>query len=94
MPADIDTIASILTAISAPPSERGERRVGDLDGAFDRWFDGGAVREVTGWTEYHFANGTLAVVAGSMALRIDIRLPDGSYVTIAMQTERPQFFPA
>lgn len=95
MPLDLHAIADRLATIASPPRERNERYNGDVDGAFDRWFDGGAIKIVTGWNEYHFADGTLAIVAtSSMLLHIEMRLPNGSYLTVAEQRKAPAFFPA
>lgn len=80
--------------MASPPRERGHHHEGDLEGPFDRWFDGGAIKLVTGWTEYHFADNTLAILASSsVLLRIDMRLPNGSYLTIAEHKNAPALFP-
>jgi hypothetical protein len=89
---DLPTITRLLSSIVARPDWRRAPRAGDLQGTFDGWFNDGAVREVTGWTEYHFVDGTLVVVPGSSA-RVDIQLPAGGYVSITCQSEAPPFFP-
>jgi len=54
---DEETVARILLAIATPPNRREEANPGDLSGNFDFWFDGGAARTITGWTEYEFEDG-------------------------------------
>ena len=95
MKTDFRALADILSAISSPPGLRTTRRDGDLPGAFDKWFDGGAIKFVTGWNEYHFDDGSVAVVPTSPALRVrvDIRLPAGSFVIINEQAKAPPFWP-
>ena len=82
MSADLRQVIDLLSEIDAPPGLRSQCREGDLQGAFDQWFDGGAIKIVTGWNEYHFANGAMAVVSGSLALNVTIRLPSGVFVTL------------
>jgi len=86
-------VADILLAIAAPPRRRKERRPGDVQGAYDEWFDGGAIKTVTGWKEYHFANGTVAIVHATLTLRADIRLPTGGFVIVTEQAGAPPFWP-
>jgi len=75
-------VAHILAMISAPPNRRKRPRDGDLIGEFDEWFDGGALRVVTGYTEYGFSDGTRAVVDVHPYLNASITLPDGNRVQI------------
>ncbi len=92
MAADLGAVTRILASIESPRGLRSQSRKGDLQGAFDQWFDGGAVKHVTGWNEYHFADGTVAVVHGTLTLRIDIRVPAGQYVSIGeLSSGRPPF---
>jgi hypothetical protein len=90
MAIEISTVLQRLSSIHAPPNLRSTPKPGDLDGKFDRWFDGGALKVVTGWNEYHFADGTLAYVPTTPELQIEIRFPSGAYVTIS---ERDQASP-
>ena len=75
-------VAEILRLISDLPNQRTAARPGDLPGEFDLWFDGGAVKYVTGSTEYYFTNGTRAWVAVLMSLNVGIAFPDGQQVSI------------
>ncbi len=76
-------VARILTAIGAPPNWRTEPMPGDLTGAYDAWFDGGAVQIGTGVTRYCFADGTVALTSAAMpTLSINIRFPDGRTIAI------------
>jgi hypothetical protein len=45
-------VAEVLQLIATTPNTRKKPVAGDLPGEFDFWFDGGAGRFVTGWTEY------------------------------------------
>ena len=93
MAVKLQAVTSVLSAIEAPPHLRPQCLEGDLPGPFHRWFDGGAVKFVTGWEEYHFADGTVAVLSGSLALRVDIRLPSGACVTVSEQPKGTLPFP-
>lgn len=90
---DLGALAHILSLIAAPPGHRSERRSDDLQGAFDEWFDGGAIKHVTGWSEYHFADGTVAVVPVVPKLQVDIRFSSGAHVRISELSKVPPFFP-
>jgi hypothetical protein len=93
MDTDFRELANILSVIATPPGLRTKRRDGDLPGAFDKWFDGGAIKVITGWDEYHFDNGAVAVVPSTATLRVDIRLPGGGFVIIYKQAQAPPYFP-
>jgi hypothetical protein len=63
-----------------------DRRV-DLEGAFDFWFDGGAARELTGFIEYQFSDGTKATVGAPIpALSVVIEFANGSRVRIQQES--------
>ena len=51
---DAGAVARILHLIATLPNRRETPIAADLSGNFDFWFDGGAARMVTGWTEYKF----------------------------------------
>ena len=93
MKSDIGAVARVLATIESPPGLRTDRRIGDLGGAFDQWFDGGAVKIVTGWNEYHFSDGTLAVVSGALTLQVEIRFPTGGYVRVSEHSQALPFSP-
>jgi hypothetical protein len=75
-------VARILSVIADPPNLRTQPQAGDLSGDFDRWFDGGAIRYITGSTQYSFANGTLASVAVMPTLLVSITFASGERVGI------------
>lgn len=76
-------VAAVLLAIAAPPNVRSRPRPGDLAGAYDQWFDGGALRIGTGVTTFVFANGVQAHVAAAMPyLSVVIRFPAGDVVRV------------
>jgi len=89
MQGDLQRIAGILAAIGSATGLRSERRAGDLEGPFDKWFEGGAIKVVTGWTEYHFADGAVAVVPITPRLRVDVRLATGAFFSVTMEDEVP-----
>lgn len=79
-------VAAALRTIAAPPDARSRPRPGDLDGEYDQWFDGGAIRIGTGVTTYVFASGVQASVAASVPfLSVVIRFPDGTVVNVQQQ---------
>ena len=92
MSADLSTVTHVLSTIAAPPALRSQSRPGDLQGEFSRWFDGGAIKFLTGWSEYHFADGTVAIVPTVPSLRVDIRLPAGAYLSVSELSEAPPSF--
>jgi hypothetical protein len=80
-------VAHILSLIADPPQLRTQPQAGDLSGDFDRWFDGGALRYVTGSTQYLFADGTRASVAVMPTLVISITFASGERVGIVQERE-------
>src|SRR5262249_39107612 len=78
-------IARILGLMSQLPNKREKPQAGDLTGNFDLWFDGGAVRYVTGYSEFSFAEGMEATVLVTPLLAITIRFPDGREVDITQK---------
>ena len=52
-----------------------------------------SVGDVTGWQEFHFADGTLAVLSGSLLFGLSVRLPTGTWITIRERAEAPRDFP-
>jgi hypothetical protein len=89
MTINLRTVSRVLDSIETQPGLRAEHRPGDLDGHFDQWFDGGAVKFVTGWNEYHFVDGTFALIPTTPTLHVEIRLPSGSYVIVSEQRQAP-----
>jgi hypothetical protein len=49
---------------------------------FDEWFDGGARRFVTGYTEYYFSSGCKATHFVMPLIAIYIEFPDGRRVSV------------
>lgn len=78
----VESVARILELIRRPPNLRREPRPGDLEGDFDQWFDGGAIKGVTGSTYYHFADGSRATVPVTVQPRVTIVFPDGWSVSV------------
>jgi hypothetical protein len=76
-------VARLLQLMAARPNRRRRRRPGDLAGAFDEWFDGGAVRAEPGSTLYQFGDGTRATVSDTATLLVTISFPDG--ITIVLE---------
>jgi len=89
MTIDLRTVLRQLSSIDSPPSLRSVPKPGDLNGKFDQWFDGGALKVVTGWSEYHFSDGTLAIVPTTATLLIEMRLPSGAYIIVSEQSKAP-----
>jgi hypothetical protein len=72
----------ILILIERMPNAREQPLLGDLEGTYDRWFDGGAVRYETGITHYDFNDGTKAKTPVLMRLSIGVHFPNGVSVSI------------
>jgi len=75
-------VARVLNAIASPPNLRDARRPGDLEGEFDQWFDGGAIRTVTGTVTYAFDDGVTALVGVLPWLFVTVTCADGTVVSI------------
>ena len=79
-------VADVLRCIATPPNKRDKPMLGDLPGKFDFWFDGGAARIITGWTEYEFADGTRAKVDSLEGLFVTVSFPDGPRVRVTQDS--------
>jgi hypothetical protein len=78
-------IARIVTAIAGAKKRPTPKR-GDMEGDYEAWFDGGAIRYVTGSTQYFFRDGSMASVAlNPESVSITIRMADGRVVNITQQ---------
>ncbi len=85
MRSPLGRIAEILATIDDPPHIRARPNASDLPGDFREWFDGGAVKVVTGATSYHFQDGAVASMPVTPSLIVHISLPDGTQVTLQEQ---------
>ena len=77
------SIAKVLILMADPPNVRSKPIDGDLEGDFHMWFDGGAVRQDTGVSTYHFADGTRATTGTSLLFSVGIAFTDGREISIA-----------
>jgi hypothetical protein len=59
-----------------------------MKGDFDWWFDGGAIRSITGNTEYHFTTGARCDIPVTPLFHVYVTLADGTPIHIA-EPERP-----
>jgi hypothetical protein len=75
-------VSKILMCIADPPNRRKEPIPGDLVGSFDFWFDGGAAKYVTGWTEWEFSDGSRAKVDVVPGLAVRIQFANGCGVEV------------
>ena len=75
---DEGKVARILLSIATTPQPAGKAR-----------FDGGAARNVTGWTQYEFTDGTRARVDVVPGLHVVIQFPNG-YGAVVSQLN-PEF---
>ena len=84
---DARAVAKVLHLIATAPNRREKPLVGDVSGAFDFWFDGGAARIQTGYFEYKFADGTRATLAAPfLALSVTIDFPNGCRVSVQQES--------
>lgn len=79
----MEVIGEILCKIGDRSNRRSKPRNGDLEGDYDAWFDGGAVKYITGSTEYYFQDGSKAMVGVLPYLSVYIELADGSKITVS-----------
>jgi hypothetical protein len=75
-------VGKVLSLMSTQPGQRNTPADGDLEGAFDVWFDGGAVKHDTGVSQFRFVDGVAAVTGTSLQFSVVLRLPDGRIVEI------------
>jgi len=75
-------VVRVLTLISDPPNARSTAGDGDIEGNFDLWFDGGAVKHDTGISTWCFADGAKAATGTGLGWRVSIELPDGRFVEV------------
>ena len=80
-----DEVARILSLIAQPPSLRDQPKVGDVTSDFDKWFDGGAIRFVTGTTHYQFTDGARATVGVLPSLSVWIEFGNGARVSVRQE---------
>ena len=84
---DEAAVAKILQCIATAPNRREKPTAGDVTGAFDFWFDGGAANIRTGSIEYKFADGTRATLAAPIpALSVTIEFPNGCRVRVQQES--------
>ena len=80
-----DEVARILGLIAQPPNLRDQPKAGDVTGDFDKWFDGGAIRFVTGTTHYQFTDGSRATVGVLHSLSVWIEFENGACVSVRQE---------
>lgn len=80
-------IARLLSLIAERPGRRSTPIEGDEQfTGMDEWFDGGALRYVTGSTEYHFSDGSSARVAvAPQSLQVTVTFADGRSLVISQR---------
>jgi hypothetical protein len=84
---DGELVSEILRCIATLPNKRIRPVAGDLQGAFDFWFDGGAAKIQTGYVEYGFTSGAHATVGDPIpALSVTIDFPNGSRVRVQQES--------
>jgi hypothetical protein len=91
VPEVLDRVTRVLRLVQVPPNLRDAPQPGDLtadeDGPFDTWFDGGAIRMITGHTEYRFLDGARASRPVVSGLRLFISFADGREVAVTSDSE-------
>lgn len=80
---DPEDVADVLAVVADPPNLRGGPRPYDLVGDYDEWFDGGAVKHETGYSEYTLDDGTIVTVEVSERLSVIIRF--GERIVVVKQ---------
>lgn len=79
---NIGKVAHILELIATQPNRRNRPQKGDIKGDFHAWFDGGAVRVVTGYTVYEFTDGTRVTTHTLPYLNFKIEFCDGICIDV------------
>jgi hypothetical protein len=83
-------LAHVLALIGDPPNRRRIPRPGNLEGDFTAWFDGGAIREVAGYTDYHLSDGTVASVGVLPWLEVNLEFAGGERASVRQYRPPPQ----
>jgi hypothetical protein len=81
-PPSLIEIARILILISSTPNIHHHPLPGDIQGDFDHWFDGGAIRIETGFSTYKFNDGIIATDLDRPFFGLTIEFPNGAHVSI------------
>jgi hypothetical protein len=82
----VEGLARVLFVIAHPPRPRREPLPGDLTGAFEQWFDGGAWRDEGRNRVWAFLDGATAWQdLRSPALVVRVVLPDGTALEVREQ---------
>lgn len=79
-------LADLLDRLESQGNRRDQPLPGDLEGDFDFWFDGGACHMFTGWNEFTFVDGTVARLATTPALSLELQFLDGRRVRVHQES--------
>lgn len=77
-----EKVADVLNLIATTPNLRNRPLEGDLQGDFEQWFDGGAMRGDTGVNFYSFVDGTTASTGVTNWLCVSITFNDGTEISV------------
>ncbi len=77
-----EKVAQVLNLIATKPNLRNRPLEGDLQGDFEQWFDGGAMRGDTGVNFYSFVDGTTASTGVTNWLCVSITFNDGTEISV------------
>jgi hypothetical protein len=80
----------ILILIERMPNAREQPLPDDLEGNYDYWFDGGAMRVVTGYNVFDFKDGSRATMHEIPFFDIGIEFSNGARIRIRQQGEKRQ----
>jgi hypothetical protein len=79
----MEAVARIFRLMSTQPNARSTPRTQDLQGHFDLWFDGGAVKHDTGISSWRFDDGATATTITSLHWFVDITLASSRTIHVA-----------
>ena len=84
---DLEGISNILNLIANPPNKRKHPNENDLKGDYDEWFDGGAIKYVTGSTRYYFEGGVVVHAAVQLEINFIIEFPNGKKISLREEVQ-------
>lgn len=85
---ELHEVAQVIHLVTNRPNSRHRPRGGDLEGRFDLWFDGGAVKHQTGHSNYVLNDGTRVMEHVLRYFALTIRFPDGETVKVTQEERR------
>lgn len=87
-PARLNEVARLMRLMDEMPGRRDRPATGDLEGPYDVWFDGGAVRYLTNINSFDFADGASAWLSSfALGLKGGVKLASGETIVFEQESQ-------